>query len=549
MRKTCCGAGKTPLIQATPVALALAAILAAWTPAHAASIGHSRMVSAPGQPLHINVPLRELSQADLQSLRVSAAPAAAWQQVGLVPPVELSSLRFTVDKGFAPDSRVVQIRSSQPFDGPVADLLLQIDTAGGRQQHQVSLLTHSSRPGPAAAAQTAPAGSGAAASGAAAGSAPAASGSISVRRGDTLFALARANAVEGVSVYQMMIALQKANPQAFIDGNINLVKAGATLAIPDSSALRAVSDREARRIFQQHAQAYANYRQAVAARRGEAVQGGSAQQGAVSGASARVTASPAAAAGDQVVLSSGSASDAAQDEQDATRRNIDESQARVSQLERNVQSLNQALQMQGEAAKEAVLDGAAVVGQTLSDAATSIGASSEAPASSESAASSPGQPAAPGGASGTAAAEGAGGNASEQAAPAQNGAAAAGETGVAPSGAATAAGGQQGAEGRGAESVAQADAGPASAQDDSNPSTSSKAEQPVSWLQENLLGVITAVLALVVLIIAWVLRRASAARSDDGQGGVTEAMVQERLEKIDLDFDKPPTDGRPPHTA
>ncbi|TFL11317.1 peptidoglycan-binding protein LysM [Pusillimonas caeni] len=554
MRKTCCGAGKTPLIQATPVALALAAILAAWTPAHAASIGHSRLVSAPGQPLHINVPLRELSQADLQSLRVSAAPAAAWQQAGLVPPVELSSLRFTLDKGFAPDSRVVQIRSSQPFDGPVADLLLQIDTAGGSQQHQVSLLTHSSRPSPTAAAQTASAGSGTAASGAAAGSAPAASGAISVRRGDTLFALARANAVEGVSVYQMMIALQKANPQAFIDGNINLVKAGATLAIPDSSALRAVSDREARRIFQQHAQAYANYRQAVAARRGEAVQGGSAQQGAVSGASARVTASPAAAAGDQVVLSSGSASDAARDEQDATRRNIDESQARVSQLERNVQSLNQALQMQGEAAKEAVLDGAAVVGQTLSDAATSIGASPEEPASPESAASSPAQPAASGGASGTAAAEGAGGNASEQAAPAQSGAAAAGETGVAPSGTAAVPGpgradGPQGAEGGGAESVAQADAGPASAQDDSNPSTSSKAEQPVSWLQENLLGVITAVLALVVLIIAWVLRRASAARSDDGQGGVTEAMVQERLEKIDLDFDKPPTDGRPPHTA
>jgi len=552
MRKTCCGAGKTPLIQATPVALALAAILAAWTPAHAASIGHSRLVSAPGQPLHISVPLRELSQADLQSLKVGAAPAAAWQQAGLVPPVELSSLRFTIDKGFAPDSRVVQIRSSQPFDGPVADLLLQVDTAGGSRQHQVSLLTHSSRPAPATAAQTAPAGSGAASSGAAAGSAPSASGSISVRRGDTLFALARANAVEGVSVYQMMIALQKANPQAFIDGNINLVKAGATLAIPDSSALRAVSDREARRIFQQHAQAYANYRQAVAARRGEAVQGGSAQQGAVSGASARVSASPAAAPGDQVVLSSGSASDAAQDEQDATRRNIDESQARVSQLERNVQSLNQALQMQGEAAKDAVLDGAAVVGQTLSDAATSIGASSEEPASPESAPSSSGQPAVSDGASGTAAVEGAGGNASEQAAPAQSSTAAAGETGVASSGATTAPGGadgQQGAEGSGAASVAQADAGRASAQDDSNPSTSSKAEQPVSWLQENLLGVITAVLALVVLIIAWVLRRASAARSDDGQGGVTEAMVQERLEKIDLDFDKPPTDGRPPHTA
>src|SRR5690606_6203574 len=48
----------------------------------------------------------------------------------------------------------------------------------------------------------------------------------------------------------------------------------------------------------------------------------------------------------------------------------------------------------------------------------------------------------------------------------------------------------------------------ASASEEPNTSTSSKAEQPVSWLQQNLLGVITAILALVVLVIAWVLRRA-----------------------------------------
>src|SRR5690606_7248010 len=114
-----------------------------------------------------------------------------------------------------PDSRVVQIRSSQPFDGPVADLLLQVDTAAGSRQHQVSLLTHASRPGPAAAGQAAPAGSGVRASMGTAGAAQPAARSISVRRGDTLFALALANAVEGVTAYQMMVALQKANPQAF----------------------------------------------------------------------------------------------------------------------------------------------------------------------------------------------------------------------------------------------------------------------------------------------------------------------------------------------
>ncbi len=541
------------------MALALAAVISVCAPAHAASIGHSRLVSAPGQPLHINVPLRDLSQADLQSLRVDVAPATAWQQAGLVPPVELSSLRLSIDEGFTPKSRVVQIRSSQPFDGPVADLLLQVATAAGSQQYQVSLLTHSAPP--AAAGQAAPTPAGGAVAGSAAAT-TAGAGSIAVRRGDTLFALAQAHAVQGVSVYQMMIALQKANPQAFIDGNVNLVKAGATLAIPDAQALRAVSDREARRIYQQHAQAYAAYRQGVASRRAQAVQGGSTQQGRVSGASTRVSATPAGAAGDQVVLSSGSASDAVNDEQEATRRNIDESQARVSHLERNVQSLNQALQMQGEAAKEAVLNGAAAVGQTLSDAATSLGVSEEdSSGDTASGAESAGQSGtqAAGGqaaasdsntdASSPGAASGPGSGASAQAGPGQGASPAKGSNAASSGEAAQGSAAGPGAAGSGTTGNASGDADPASAQGDSNSSTSSKAEQSVSWFQENLLGVITAVLALVVLIIAWVLRRASASRSDEGQGGVTEAMVQERLEKIDLDLNNPPAEGRPPRGA
>ncbi|WP_397473256.1 FimV/HubP family polar landmark protein [Pusillimonas sp.] len=591
MEKSCCAAPGLPIVRITPVALALAAMLAMGSPADAASIGHSRLVSAPGQPLHINVPIRQLSDAEQQSLRVSAAPLAAWQQAGLTPPVELSSLQVSVEKGFSPDSRLVQVRSNQSFNGVVADLLLQITTAAGSQQHQVSLLTSASSPVPAVAGQ---ADAGGASLSTGVPGAPAPSGSIPVRRGDTLFALALANAVDGVSVYQMMVALQKANPQAFIDGNINLVKAGATLSIPDAAALRAVSDREARRIFQQHAQAFAAYRQGVAGQRGEAVTGGSTQSGTVSSAPATVSATPAAARGDQVVLSSGGADDARDDQRDATQRNIAESETRVSQLERNVQSLNQALQMQGEAAKDAVLEGAAAVSQTLSEAATSIGMGSEEPAAAEGASESgqagaessgassanrPGDsttvtessqrdaglsgapdPSAPGaepGQSGGALSSGTGASTdgagvaspgqSGQAASAQQGSSPAGSDGGTQAGSAGAGGPTGIAQSAGPSGTAQPGASPAA--EESTLSSSSKAEQPVSWLQQNLLGVITAILALVVLIIAWVLRRASASRGGEGQGVVTEAMVQERLEKIDLDLSSSPNDGRPPHSG
>ncbi|TKR53456.1 hypothetical protein D7I39_20515 [Allopusillimonas ginsengisoli] len=84
---------------------------------------------------------------------------------------------------------------------------------------------------------------------------------------------------------------------------------------------------------------------------------------------------------------------------------------------------------------------------------------------------------------------------------------------------------------------ASADAAAATA---SSNSISSKADKTVSWLQEHTLGVITGVLALIVLIIAWLLRRANSVRNESSDGVITEAMVQEKLNQIDLDFAEPP---------
>lgn len=59
--------------------------------------------------------------------------------------------------------------------------------------------------------------------------------SVSVRQGDTLYEIARSTAVGGASIQQMMMALLKANESSFINGNINLVKAGSSLAVPGAS--------------------------------------------------------------------------------------------------------------------------------------------------------------------------------------------------------------------------------------------------------------------------------------------------------------------------
>ncbi|MFA7670450.1 MAG: FimV/HubP family polar landmark protein, partial [Burkholderiaceae bacterium] len=276
----------------------------------AATFGHSRIVSALGQPLHVEIPVSQLTQQEIDSLRATPAPASAWREAGMTPPVALDSMRLVLLDGYRSGVKVIQLRSEQAFDQPIVDILLDLRSASGQQRYQVSLLAHADQ----IAVQRPVVDSSRNARVIDDGGALMPQGrhaldgrQISVQRGDNMFAIAQRNAVAGVTVYQMMMALQRTNPQAFIEDNVNLVKAGATLVMPDMDALTALSDREARRLFQQHAQAFARYRQRSGTVDVAALSAAdSAAQGSVSEAvaAAQETSSPAQT-GDRLRLSGG----------------------------------------------------------------------------------------------------------------------------------------------------------------------------------------------------------------------------------------------------
>ena len=62
----------------------------------------------------------------------------------------------------------------------------------------------------------------------------AAPGSYEVVRGDTLFRIAGKTRPQGATVFQMILALYRANPDAFLDGNINQLIVGRVLSIPSA---------------------------------------------------------------------------------------------------------------------------------------------------------------------------------------------------------------------------------------------------------------------------------------------------------------------------
>jgi pilus assembly protein FimV len=87
---------------------------------------------------------------------------------------------------------------------------------------------------------------------------------IMVKTGDTASRLALRYLGSNVSLDQMMLAMLKANPDAFIQGNVNLVKAGAVLRIPDTEEATQIPRAEARKTVIAQAKEFAEYARRLA---------------------------------------------------------------------------------------------------------------------------------------------------------------------------------------------------------------------------------------------------------------------------------------------
>ena len=83
-----------------------------------------------------------------------------------------------------------------------------------------------------------------------------------VRRADTLWELAlRFRGDARVNAQQAMIAILRANPDAFVEGNINALRTGVTLRVPTAAEMEAISPGDAAAEFGRHEEAWRNRRQ------------------------------------------------------------------------------------------------------------------------------------------------------------------------------------------------------------------------------------------------------------------------------------------------
>ena len=241
----------------------ISAILLTPAAAMALGLGEIRLGSSLNEPLSAEIDLVAATPEELAALDAHLASPEVFARYGLDRPAFLSTLEFTV--GHGKDGRsVLLVHSREAISEPFVSFLIDVNWPRGRLLREYTVLldppamlapgdspaaapiaaptttpTATPNPPPAEPAAPAPAPAPQAA-------APASGESTyQVARGDTLYGIAGSiSGGDRPAIQRTMIALFRANPEAF-SGNINQLHAGAILRVPPSSEIASIASSEA----------------------------------------------------------------------------------------------------------------------------------------------------------------------------------------------------------------------------------------------------------------------------------------------------------------
>ncbi|MBI2276246.1 MAG: pilus assembly protein [Dechloromonas sp.] len=358
-------------------ALAVASCLsfAPWV-AEAAGLGKLTVLSGLGQPLRAELELGA-NRDELAGMTARLAPQDAFRQAGIDFSSGLLDLRFAIEKR-ANGQAVVKVTSAKPVNEPFLDFLVELNWPAGRLVREYTFLLDPPEMATkrsvadAKVVETVQGGGVQADRPATVRVAPRAkvqadapktdsSGTRVVQPGETLRKIAVETQHDGVSLEQMLVGLLRKNPEAFAGNNINRLKSGAILGIPEKSEVEAVSPAEAKKVYVAQAADWNAYRQKLAATTAKAPAKeevvGQSSSGKIT-ARVEEKAAPAEQAKDQVKVSrtemaaQGAAASKAAADAEADRiakdKSLKEAQERLAMLEKNVNELQKLVEMKNQ---------------------------------------------------------------------------------------------------------------------------------------------------------------------------------------------------------
>ena len=304
--------------------------------AHALGLGELTLKSAQNQPLDAEIELLDVRDLTAAEVKPSLAPADEFSKAGVERQPFLNDLTFTPVINPAGKS-VLKVTSSQPLPEPMVKFLVQVLWPQGRLLRDYSLLLDPSKFSPEAAQ--------------AAGVTPASStpANYTTVRRDTLWEIA-SRSRQGGSVYQTMLAIQALNPDAFINGNINQLKTGQVLRLPDQQQIQSIPQAQAvKEVSDQYAAWRQGRRLGPQARQLDATRRSTAQPAPSSVAqqdNLKLVAPGGQGEGSDKALSDKLAM--TQENLDASRRESDELKSRMTDLQSQLDKLQRLIDLKND---------------------------------------------------------------------------------------------------------------------------------------------------------------------------------------------------------
>ena len=353
------------LFQHTAIVAALA--LSFVTSAQALTLSRPTVQSKQGEALVAEIDITQISTNEQQDLQAALASPEVYRAAKIeLPSSNGTELDILVElKRRSNGQLFLKISSRQAVQSNAIDLLIDLKWATGRLLRDISLSLDDAK---TVKVVTSPALLGQ---------------QITIRRGDTASELMVPVTPEGVSLEQMLLALLKQNPDAFVDGNVNRMKAGALVTLPTQEQAQAVSKEDARNEIRVQAKDFEAYRAELAARApgGKVAEAGRDSTGKLE---AKVENKNLKTGQDKLVLTKPGKGGA--EEKIAKQREAQEVASRAAEISRNIAELGQiaaattasepasGLAVNAEVPASAVEDGNAWLDELMQDPNTPIGA-------------------------------------------------------------------------------------------------------------------------------------------------------------------------------
>jgi len=348
--------------------------------AMALQLGRPQIQSKLGEPLKLEVQVSDLSAQEAQEFQANLANATVYQAAKIGRVAGLDNVRITlVRKG--DDLYLLQFQGAEAISDPYVDLLLEFRWASGRAYRNLGFpLSNGQAPEPTAVASNetpaannlpplpidkpapvavaprpAPLPSPAKEPAAKAEPKPKpksdkpvakkpdsgvltkAGDTIEVVQGDTAGQLMMTHSVGGdVSLDQMLMSLLRNNPKAFVDNNVNRLRAGALITLPTEEDVISIDRKQAREDIRLQALDFDAYRAQLAGQVGKTKLADANARESKGGLKAQVD-NKAQKSSDQLTLSKPGAADA-----DKVKQNLESEQAaqRNQEVSKNVTDLD-----------------------------------------------------------------------------------------------------------------------------------------------------------------------------------------------------------------